>query len=253
MRLVGTKMTKKWSRRSHSRRSYGQYNMCHGPNRFNDDNKRTVDKRREHFAEMVGVVMATTKLIPSQLAYYLDKDIKTIYRWMYGEHIPVDFTGVTKALSKLATTHWSRRRLDSKKGHVVQLTKEEIEHARLAKNANNESRIEDTPKQGQHDQATKAEQEIGEQGGGEVMSRGKKPMANFYQCSFPNCTHRGAMMTKIHCRTHGMERDELFEKYGDPQPVFMDTVALRNNGKMKTIFSDNPPVKSGQKRGASRT
>ena len=37
------------------------------------------------------------------------------------------------------------------------------------------------------------------------------------QCPAPGCTHKGDIITKLHCRNvHGMERDDVKERYGMP-------------------------------------
>ena len=51
-------------------------------------------------------------------------------------------------------------------------------------------------------------------------------------CPFPGCQHVGLLITKVHCRNvHGMERDELFKKYGNPKAVEFDPHKLRENLK----------------------
>lgn len=62
-------------------------------------------------------------------------------------------------------------------------------------------------------------------------------------CPHPDCDHIGDLITKVHCRMHhGMERDELFEKYGKPEGVYMNSKAVSNNRRIKTIYQDNPPT-----------
>lgn len=51
------------------------------------------------------------------------------------------------------------------------------------------------------------------------------------KCPFPGCNHRGRMITKVHCRTHGMERDELFKAFGEPELLEYNPVALKENMK----------------------
>ena len=37
------------------------------------------------------------------------------------------------------------------------------------------------------------------------------------RCPVPGCTHKGDIITKLHCRNvHGMERDEVKARYGMP-------------------------------------
>ena len=38
------------------------------------------------------------------------------------------------------------------------------------------------------------------------------------KCPHPECGYVTEFISKIHCRSvHGMERDEMFQKYGDPR------------------------------------
>lgn len=43
------------------------------------------------------------------------------------------------------------------------------------------------------------------------------------RCPIPGCAHTGNIITKVHCRNeHGMERDEVGEKYGMPFKIDLD-------------------------------
>lgn len=38
------------------------------------------------------------------------------------------------------------------------------------------------------------------------------------KCSYPGCAHRCVHLTHVHCRNeHGMEKNELINKYGKPK------------------------------------
>lgn len=52
-----------------------------------------------------------------------------------------------------------------------------------------------------------------------------------YHCPYSDCRHICEVVTKVHARTHGMERDELFKKYGKPVMVKNDPKKYRNNMK----------------------
>ncbi|MEK5069783.1 hypothetical protein [Sporosarcina sp. FSL K6-1508] len=39
------------------------------------------------------------------------------------------------------------------------------------------------------------------------------------KCPVPDCGHAAPIITKVHCRTHGMEREEIKEKFGLPKKV----------------------------------
>lgn len=50
------------------------------------------------------------------------------------------------------------------------------------------------------------------------------------KCPYPNCGHTGDVITALHCRTaHGMERKELFGRYGKPTGVGFDAAAAKKN------------------------
>lgn len=59
------------------------------------------------------------------------------------------------------------------------------------------------------------------------MARKKYDKDDFYgkqnnsvMCPVPGCGHIGSFISKIHCRLeHGMEREEVHEKYGIPKSV----------------------------------
>lgn len=73
-----------------------------------------------------------------------------------------------------------------------------------------------------------------------------------YSCPHPDCKHFGEVITVVHCRTHGMERKDLFKKYGEPQPLAIDGIAFRNNSKMpRTIYNNNTPVVSQALKGTA--
>ena len=39
-------------------------------------------------------------------------------------------------------------------------------------------------------------------------------------CPVPDCGHVGSFISKVHCRrVHGMEREEVGEKYGYPKEI----------------------------------
>lgn len=39
-------------------------------------------------------------------------------------------------------------------------------------------------------------------------------------CPYPNCEHKGEIITNSHCKTdHKMSRDEVFRLYGKPVPL----------------------------------
>lgn len=50
------------------------------------------------------------------------------------------------------------------------------------------------------------------------------------KCPYPNCGHTGDVITVLHCRTvHGMERAELYGKYGKPERVQFNVGAAKKN------------------------
>lgn len=81
----------------------------------------------------------------------------------------------------------------------------------------------------------------------------QRPFAGRVYCPFPGCDHTGDMITKVHSRTHGMEREDLFSTYGQPQRTAIDPIARRENYRIKTILPNNSPTISSQSRGTSRT
>ena len=51
-----------------------------------------------------------------------------------------------------------------------------------------------------------------------------------YKCPHPDCHHMGDIITKAHClMEHGMEREELYEKYGEPKEVAYNLKRLKQN------------------------
>lgn len=83
--------------------------------------------------------------------------------------------------------------------------------------------------------------------------RTKNPFAGKVKCPHPNCDHIGELITKVHCRMHhGMEREELFAQYGQPQSLTIDPIRRRENMKITTIIPNNQPVILGQKKGTMR-
>lgn len=52
------------------------------------------------------------------------------------------------------------------------------------------------------------------------------------KCPFPKCQYSFNYLTKLHCEAHGMTKTELLKKYGNPIPVRVSNVALRENMKM---------------------
>lgn len=42
---------------------------------------------------------------------------------------------------------------------------------------------------------------------------------NPIRCPYPTCGHIANIITKAHCKTHGMSRQEIGEKYGAPIKV----------------------------------
>lgn len=43
---------------------------------------------------------------------------------------------------------------------------------------------------------------------------------NGVRCPVPGCSHIGSFISKIHCRMHhDMEREEVHDLYGIPEPV----------------------------------
>ncbi|OKP97755.1 hypothetical protein [Paenibacillus sp. P46E] len=66
------------------------------------------------------------------------------------------------------------------------------------------------------------------------------------RCPYPNCGHTGDVITVNHCRkAHGIERAELFGKYGKPVAIRIDTAAAKKN------LEGHVPVNSNDRR-ASR-
>jgi hypothetical protein len=61
------------------------------------------------------------------------------------------------------------------------------------------------------------------------------------KCSFPGCSHRGEVITKVHCRTaHNIEREELFKKYGKPVYEVPEPKAMRANMKLYSAYRPSP-------------
>lgn len=59
-----------------------------------------------------------------------------------------------------------------------------------------------------------------------------------YLCPFPDCGHIGDFITKAHCEIeHGMEREEIYKKYGHPKEIRFDMRALEKNTKLGTGVS----------------
>lgn len=45
------------------------------------------------------------------------------------------------------------------------------------------------------------------------------------KCPVEGCGHVGSIVTKVHCRLeHGMEREEVKEKYGFPKRIIKRTI-----------------------------
>lgn len=65
------------------------------------------------------------------------------------------------------------------------------------------------------------------------MKQKKKLASTHERCPYPNCDHIGLIITKVHCRTHhNMEREELFKKYGYPEPIEYDQLKAKLNKSM---------------------
>lgn len=59
----------------------------------------------------------------------------------------------------------------------------------------------------------------------------------FLKCPYPDCDHVGDVITKVHCRTkHGMEREDLFKKYGAPTGVAFDPEKYRKNSYKRANY-----------------
>lgn len=70
--------------------------------------------------------------------------------------------------------------------------------------------------------------------------RKPKPKYNvgIFKCTYPGCDHTGALITKAHCRiNHEMERDKMFELYGEPEPIRPDPISTRKNLKGYVPFN----------------
>lgn len=80
-----------------------------------------------------------------------------------------------------------------------------------------------------------------------VKKIGKAEKAYFgrpVKCPFPECTHVGEIITKVHCRMkHNMERDEMFKKYGEPKTVMYDASKLKSAAQHTRSL--NPYVEGG--------
>lgn len=58
------------------------------------------------------------------------------------------------------------------------------------------------------------------------------------RCPYPNCLHTGDVITVLHCRTaHGMERKELYGKYGKPKGEKVNAEAAKKNLEGHTAVS----------------
>jgi hypothetical protein len=56
------------------------------------------------------------------------------------------------------------------------------------------------------------------------------------KCPHPECGHICDILTKAHVRMeHDMERDELFELYGEPIQLRVDGKTLSENSRIRTI------------------
>lgn len=50
------------------------------------------------------------------------------------------------------------------------------------------------------------------------------------KCPVPNCGHAATIITKIHCRmAHGIEREEVGERYGLPSRMTMSKTKKGDN------------------------
>lgn len=57
-----------------------------------------------------------------------------------------------------------------------------------------------------------------------------------FVCPYPDCNHIGLFISKVHCRTHGMEQEVLFETYGIPEAISKSAQTVSPKNKKKLEF-----------------
>lgn len=88
------------------------------------------------------------------------------------------------------------------------------------------------------------------------MSEGKAQKSYFgrpVRCPYPDCSHSGLLITKVHCRMHhNMEREEVFALYGEPKTLVYDPQKLKALSQHKRAesqnYNDNLPASKRQQK-----